>query len=313
MTWWQASPAALENEEAEMRGAIIPITMVPGHSLVHRVAPLPKLLWALGVLIISFATRNPVILGSIIILGLLLVAISDIWKQFLKVISILFPILLTLIVLQSVAPAFPRPWTPIVPFGPFTIYQEGIYSGVTMVLRAVGMTIFALVAIMTTHPSDLFVSLQGIGMPYVLNFILTMTLQLIPILQNEFATVLSAQKSRGLKGTGFGAVLPSMVPVFVGAIERVQQLSISLESRAFGSSGVKTSYRSVRMGLKDYILMILGAVATVGTLYWIIVDKSLDWSRTLLFAPWLAVLLVTLAALGFLTFTIIALRYVLAA
>jgi energy-coupling factor transport system permease protein len=313
MTWWQASPAALENEEAEMRGAIIPITMVPGHSLVHRVAPLPKLLWALGVLIISFATRNPVILGSIIILGLLLVAISDIWKQFLKVISILFPILLTLIVLQSVAPAFPRPWTPIVPFGPFTIYQEGIYSGVTMVLRAVGMTIFALVAIMTTHPSDLFVSLQGIGMPYVLNFILTMTLQLIPILQNEFATVLSAQKSRGLKGTGFGAVLPSMVPVFVGAIERVQQLSISLESRAFGSSGVKTSYRSVRMGLKDYILMILGAVATVGTLYWIIVDKSLDWSRTLLFAPWLAILLVTLAALGFLTFTIIALRYVLAA
>jgi energy-coupling factor transport system permease protein len=182
-----------------------------------------------------------------------------------------------------------------------------------MELRAVGMTIFALVAIMTTHPSDLFVSLQGIGMPYVLNFILTMTLQLIPILQNEFATVLSAQKSRGLKGTGFGAVLPSMVPVFVGAIERVQQLSISLESRAFGSSGVKTSYRSVRMGLKDYILMILGAVATVGTLYWIIVDKSLDWSRTLLFAPWLAILLVTLAALGFMTFTIIALRYVLAA
>ncbi len=296
-----------------MRGAIIPITMVPGHSIVHRVAPLPKLFWALGVLIISFSTRNPVILGSIIVLGILLVSISNIWKPFLKVIAILFPILLTLIVLQSVAPAFPRPWTPIVPFGPLTIYQEGIYSGVTMVMRAVAMTIFALVAIMTTHPSDLFVSLQRVGMPYVLNFILTMTLQLIPILQKEFATVLSAQKSRGLKGTGFGAVLPSMVPVFVGAIERVQQLSISLESRAFGSSGVKTSYRSVRMEVKDYILMVLGFLATVATLYWIIVDKSLDWSRTLLFAPWLAILLVSLAALGFLTFALVALRYVLMA
>jgi energy-coupling factor transport system permease protein len=296
-----------------MRGVVIPITMVPGNSLVHRVAPLPKLLWAGGVLIISFATRNPAILGGMIVLGLILVSISNIWKPFIKVISILFPILLTLIVLQSVAPAFPRPWTPIVPFGPFTIYQEGIYSGVTMVMRAVSMTIFALMAIMTTHPSDLFVSLQSVGMPYVLNFILTMTLQLIPILQKEFATVLSAQKSRGLKGTGFGAVLPSMVPVFVGAIERVQQLSISLESRAFGSSGTKTSFRAVKMSLKDYVLIAVGIAATAGTLYWIIVDKSLDWSRTMVFEPWVAILFVSLAAIGFIAFMAIALRYVLKA
>jgi len=248
-----------------------------------------------------------------LVLGMLLVTISNIWKPFLKVISILFPILLTLIVLQSFAPAFPRPWTPIVGFGPFTIYQEGIYSGVTMVLRAMSMTIFALVAIMTTHPSDLFASLQKVGMPYVLNFILTMTLQLIPILQKEFATVLSAQKSRGLKGTGFGAVLPSMVPVFVGAIERVQQLSISLESRAFGSSGVKTSFRNVRMSTKDYIIMTLAGLATVAMEYWIIVDKSLDWSRTMVFAPWLAMLLVGFAAAGFLAFVLIALRYILSA
>jgi len=296
-----------------MRGVVIPITMVPGNSIIHKIAPLPKLLWAGGVLIISFSTRNPAILGTMIVLGMLLVSISNIWKPFLKVISILFPILLTLIVLQSFAPAFPRPWTPIVGFGPFTIYQEGIYSGVTMVLRAMSMTIFALVAIMTTHPSDLFASLQKVGMPYVLNFILTMTLQLIPILQKEFATVLSAQKSRGLKGTGFGAVLPSMVPVFVGAIERVQQLSISLESRAFGSSGVKTSFRNVRMSTKDYIIMTLAGLATVAMEYWIIVDKSLDWSRTMVFAPWLAMLLVGFAAAGFLAFVLIALRYILSA
>jgi len=297
-----------------MRGVVIPITMVPGNSFLHKVAPLPKLLWALGVLIISFATRNPAILGGMIVLGLILVTIAQIWRPFLRVISILFPILLTLIVLQSFAPAFPRPWHPIVPYGPFfTIYQEGIYSGFTMVLRAVSMTIFALVAIMTTHPSDLFASLQKVGMPYVLNFILTMTLQLIPILQKEFATVLSAQKARGLKGTGFSALLPSMVPVFVGAIERVQQLSISLESRAFGSSGIKTSFRDVKMGLKDYIILVIGLLSTFFVLYWIIVDKSLDWSRTMTFSPTLAVVMVSLAALGFIIFVMIALRYVLKA
>lgn len=296
-----------------MKVAVLPISMVPGNSLIHKISPLPKLLWAGGILVISFATRNPAILGSLTVLGLLLVTMAGIWKQFLKVMAILFPILLTLITLQSVAPAFPQPWTPIVPVGPFTIYQEGIYSGVTMVLRATCMTIFALLAIMTSHPSDLFVSLQRIGMPYVLNFILTMTLQLIPILQNEFSIVLSAQKSRGLKGTGFSALLPSMVPVFVGAIERVSQLSISLELRAFGSKGVKTSYRNVRITVWDYLVLLVGVLGSCGLLYWIIVDKSLDWSRTMVFAPWFAITLVAISTLGFLIFVFFALRSILRA
>ncbi|MCE5208931.1 MAG: energy-coupling factor transporter transmembrane protein EcfT [Chloroflexi bacterium] len=296
-----------------MQGAVIPITMVSGNSVMHRINPIPKLAWAVGVLAISFATRNPAILGTIFVLGVILVLISGIGKAYLRVVMILFPISLTLIVMQSIAPAFPKPWTPIVPIGPFTIYQEGIYSGITMLLRIMAMTTFALVFIMTSHPSDIFTSLQKIGMPYVLNFILTMTLQLIPILQNEFTVVLNAQKSRGMKGTGFGAILPSMVPVFVGAIERVQQLSISLESRAYGSKGNKTSYRQVAMNLRDYLVMIGAFVASGLTLYWIIVDKSLDWSKTFAPNPTVSIIIFTFAAIGFAVFMIFAVRSVLKA
>ena len=296
-----------------MQGVVIPISMVPGDSIIHRINPLPKLAWAFGVLVISFATRNPLILSILFVVGVLLILAAQVGSAFLKVAMILFPISLTLIVLQSIAPAFPRPWTPIVSVGPFTIFQEGIYSGLSMVLRIFAMTTWAMLMIMTSHPSDIFTSLQRFGMPYVMNFILTMTLQLLPILQNEFAVVLNAQKSRAMKGTGFGAILPSMVPVFVGAIERVQQLSISLESRAFGSSGHKTSYRKVRMTLWDILLMVFGIGFTGGMTYWIIVDKSLDWSKTLIFNPAFAIGLVVFAAVGFLTFVFIALRKVLQA
>lgn len=296
-----------------MQGVAIPITMVAGDSIIHRINPLSKLLWSVGILAISFSTRNPAILGGIFLVGLLLVLIGRIGKAYLRVALILFPISLTLIVMQSIAPAFPRPWTEIVGFGPFNIYQEGIYSGVTLLLRIMSMTTFALVTIMTSHPSDIFTSLQKIGMPYVLNFILTMTLQLIPILQNEFAIVLNAQKSRAMKGTGFGAILPSMVPVFVGAIERVQQLSISLESRAFGSKGEKTSFRQVSMNVFDYIVLVAGVIATALMMYWIIVDKSLDWVDTLTFTPTVALILVIGSAIGFITFAVLALRAVLRA
>ena len=78
--------------------------------------------------------------------------------------------------------------------GGLSIYREGIYSGLSLLLRITSVTTIAMLLIQTSHPSDLFTSLQKIGMPYVLNFILTMTLQLIPILHQEFSVVLNAQK-----------------------------------------------------------------------------------------------------------------------
>lgn len=291
-----------------MQGIVIPITMVPGNSVIHRMNPLPKLMWTVGILAISFSTRNIAILGALFVIGLILVFIAGIQKEYLRVVMILFPVSLTLITLQSIAPAFPRPWTPIVSVGPFTIYQEGIYSGISLLLRIMAMTTWALVTIMTSHPSDIFSSLKKIGMPYSLNFIFVMTLQLIPILQTEFGIVLNAQKSRAMKGTGFSAILPSMVPVFVGAIERVQQLSISLESRAFGSSGHKTSYRQVHMTIFDYIWLVLGLVIPAIITVWIIIDDSLDWSKNLEFSPTFSIILVSLATIGFLTFVILAIK-----
>jgi energy-coupling factor transport system permease protein len=291
-----------------MQGIVIPITMVPGNSVIHRMNPLPKLMWTVGILAISFSTRNIAILGALFVIGLILVFIAGIQKEYLRVVMILFPVSLTLITLQSIAPAFPRPWTPIVSVGPFTIYQEGIYSGISLLLRIMAMTTWALVTIMTSHPSDIFSSLKKIGMPYSLNFIFVMTLQLIPILQTEFGIVLNAQKSRAMKGTGFSAILPSMVPVFVGAIERVQQLSISLESRAFGSSGHKTSYRQVHMTIFDYIWLVLGLVIPAIITIWIIIDDSLDWSKNLEFSPTFSIILVSLATIGFLTFVVLAIK-----
>lgn len=293
-----------------MQGVVIPISMIPGNSIIHRMNPLPKLTWAVGILAISFATRNPAVLGAAFVLGLLLVLIAQVGAAYLKVVMILLPVSLALITLQSIAPAFPRPWTPIIGFGPFTIYQEGIYSGISMALRIFSMTTWAMVFIMTSHPSDIFTSLKRIGMPYVMNFIMIMTLQLIPILQNEFVIVLNAQKSRAMKGTGFGALLPSMVPVFVGAIERVQQLSISLESRAFGSSGQKTSYRRVRITFWDVINLIMAVVISAATTYWVVVDRSLEWSQTLVFSQIFSISLVTISTLGFLTYLGIAIYLV---
>jgi hypothetical protein len=102
-----------------------------------------------------------------------------------------------------------------------------------------------------------------------------------------------------MKGTGFSAVLPSFVPVFVGAIERVQQLSISLESRGFGSNGVKTSYRQVRSRPSDWVIGIIGALALGGLAAYSIYRGTWNLSHQLVFPGAFVTVLFVCAVIAF--------------
>jgi energy-coupling factor transport system permease protein len=223
-------------------------------------------------------------------------------KPLLKAMIILIPIGSSLLALQIIAPAVERPWTQVGAIGPLALYGDGLYYGFVLLGRIVASLIIALVVVMTTHPSDLFTSLAKLKMPYTLNFMLAMTLQLIPVFQREFGIIMSAQKSRGMKGTGFSAVLPSFVPVFVGAIERVQQLSISLESRGFGSNGIKSSYRQVRARARDWIIGGIGLVLVVGLSVYSILRGTWNLSGVITFAPEFVTSLSVIAAVAFFGF-----------
>lgn len=248
-----------------MQGAL-PVAMIPGNSIIHRINPLAKLVWVVGYVVLAFSTQNIIILYSMALFALLLAPLAGVTKPLLKGALILVPVGSSLLALQIIAPAVERPWTPVGELGPLVLYGDGLYYGFVLLGRIVASLLMALVMVMTTHPSDLFTSFAKLKVPYTLNFMLAMTLQLIPVFQREVGIIMSAQKSRGMKGSGFSAVLPSFVPVFVGAIERVQQLSISLESRGFGSNGIKTSYRQVKGRPSDWVVggvgvIVLGALS----------------------------------------------------
>lgn len=257
-----------------MQGLNIAATHVRGTSWLHRLNPIAKLAWVIAVMAFAFASYNPFPLFGIALLGLVLGVTAGIAGPLLRVLVVFMPITASMIVIQTTAPAVCQDaCTSVATLGPFTLYQEGMSHSLSLVSRVLAMEIVAIATLVTTHPSDLFASFARLRIPYVLNFMISMTLQLIPVLQREVAIVLSAQKSRGMKSRGFGSVVPSFVPVFAGAFERVQQLSISLESRAFGSAGEKTSYRRIGFDAVDKGISLAGVAAgiagvVVGLLYW---------------------------------------------
>ena len=250
------------------------VTHVRGTSWLHRLSPIAKLTWLVAVMCFAFASYNPWPLFAIAIIGLIMSATAGVLRGVLRVLLVFAPVTASMLVIQAIAPAIcSTNCTAYGQIGPFTIYVEGISHGLSLMARVLSMEVVAIAVLITTHPSDMFSAFARLHVPYVLNFMLAMTLQLIPVLQREVQVVLSAQRSRGMKSTGFGSLIPSFVPVFAGAFERVQQLAISLESRAFGSTGRKTSYRQISFGPIDMVVAIAGIVVGVlgtaaGLLFW---------------------------------------------
>jgi energy-coupling factor transport system permease protein len=277
----------------------LPVTLVPGNSFVHRINPIAKLAWLVSYIALAFATQNIVVLYAMVVLIFLIGVSSGIAKHLLKGMAILIPLGGSLLFIQAVAPAIPQPWTPIVSLGPFTIYQEGVYSGLVLFGRIAACLIAAFVLVMTTHQNDLFASLSRLKVPYLLNFMMAMTLQLLPLFQREVGIIMSAQKSRGMKGRGFAAVLPSFIPVFVGAIERVQQLSVSLESRGFGSQGNRTSYRRLTVRPSDWVIGAIGVIGAAALITLSIMNGLWSLNAQIPFSPAFALSLVIVAAVGF--------------
>lgn len=239
-----------------------------GASWLHRANPLAKLVWLVAVLVVAFATYHPVPLFALALAGFVLGTSAGIGHRLGRTLLFFAPITASILVIQTLAPADCRgACAPSVQLGPLALFGEGTMHGLSLAGRLLAVEAVALAVFMTTHPSDLFGALARLRVPYVANLMLAMTLQLIPILQREFELVSSAQRARGMRCRGFRAVLPTFVPVFAGAFERVQRLTIGLESRGFGATGARTSYRRVRFGRGDLALVAAGIAAGVaGTL-----------------------------------------------
>jgi energy-coupling factor transport system permease protein len=241
-----------------------PFTYVPGTSWLHRRSPVPKLAWLAAAVAFAFATYHPLPLLVVAAAGLALAAAAGAGRPALRAMAVLGPLAASIVVIQALAPAACQgDCTEIARIGPVTISAEGLSRGISLVARLLAMETVAVAVLVTTHPSDLFGGLRRIRVPWTVAFMLAMTMRLVPLLQRELGLVLDAQRARGLRASGFRAVVPALLPVFVAGFEHVGQLAIGMEARGFGAGIVRTSWREVAFGPVDRVLAVAGVVAGV--------------------------------------------------
>ena len=227
-----------------------------------------KFYWVLAFVFFCFFNKNPYINYALTAVGLIFVVLAKTLPSYLRTMVIFGPAAFAMIFLQSIVPpaVFDNPQY-LADLGPFSLYTESIIYGMLFSSRILCICTWSILMLMTLHPGELSSALQRAKVPYTVNFMITTTLQLIPIIQREFGIILSAQKSRAMQAQGFKALLPSIIPVFAGAIDRVSQLSMSLETRAFGANKERTLLRYKPFTIKETTFSLLALLPIILVFY----------------------------------------------
>ena len=246
----------------------------PGNTPIHRLDPRTKLLLTFFYIIALFLAEGLVtylILFAALVSG---VAISRIKpKAILKGLKPLFIIL----VITSLLNMFYTPGRELVSFWIFTITYEGIRNAIFMIWRIMMLISCTFLLTYTTSPilltdglESLLNPLKKIKVPvHELAMMMSIALRFIPLLIEETDKIMSAQRARGADfETGSlmdkaKALIPLLVPLFISAFRRADELATAMECRCYHGGEGRTRLRELRYRSSDWLCIITGLLLCV--------------------------------------------------
>lgn len=141
------------------------------------------------------------------------------------------------------------------------ITNDGVFFAIAMGLRVSVMVITASVWMMVTSPQYLTLGLLHIGMPYKAGVAMSTSIRFIPLINAERATIVEAQRARGLdyKNARFFKKITQSVPIigplFLRSIELAQSLAVAMDARGFGIGKGRTNLYSIELSNIDRAIL----------------------------------------------------------
>lgn len=251
---------------------------VPGDSVVHRLDPRTKIIIALLMVVLLFLASDFaafLLLGTFTLGAVLLSRIPPrmLWKA-------LKPILF-IIGLTMVFHLFMTEGEVVGRLGPLKVTREGIQNGLFLTTRLIMLIVSTSLLTLTTSPISLTDGLEHlmnpfrrIGVPaHELAMMITIALRFIPTLLGEADKIIKAQMARGADfETGnivrrARSLIPLLVPLFIGAFRRADELAMAMEARAYRGGEGRTRFRQLAVARLDYGAMALTTLVTFGLLW----------------------------------------------
>jgi len=241
---------------------------IPTGSIIHKLDPRTKLILVLFFMIMVFFIKN--LVGYILFFSLIciLIVVSKIqMKYFIRGLKPILILILFTVFLQL----FFTNGSPVVILGPLVITEEGVYLAIFIFLRLVLLVFSSSLLTLTTSPMQLTSALEYLLTPFKfvglpsseISMMMTIALRFIPTILEETNRLIKAQSARGIdfeKGSLFKRIqnmIPILVPLFVSAFRRADELAIAMEARCFQVGAKRTHLRELQFERRDYVFIIL--------------------------------------------------------
>ena len=261
----------------------------PGNSLLHRLDPRMKILLTIGYVIVLFIGSNVLglLISTVFVFSLYYVAKISV-RVILKSLKPIIPIVIFTSVINLF---FIRTGTAIFEWQFIKITDDGVSFAVMMVVRIICLISGTSLLTYTTSPIVLTDAIERLLSPFAkiklpvheLAMMMTIALRFIPTLIEETDKIMNAQKARGaMLDSGsiknrIKALVPVLIPLFISAFRRADELAMAMECRCYHGGEGRTRMKQLKLDAKDYI------VTVVGVLIFLLISFSATLSRAGLF------------------------------
>ena len=254
----------------------------PGTSFLHKLDPRIKIVATMIFIIAIFFAHSLASYALVTAFVALSFAISRLPVKF--ILKSLKP-LWVIITLTMAVHTLPSPGDVLWQYGIFHITKEGLYQGALMTARLVFLIVFSSLLTYTTSPivltdgiEHLLNPFKRIGVPaHELAMMMTIALRFIPTLLEETDRIMKAQTARGANFTS-GSLLqrgknmiPLLVPLFVSAFRRADDLATAMEARCYRGGEGRTRMNELSYTYRDGIAMaaVLIVTAVLAAMRWL--------------------------------------------
>ena len=244
----------------------------PGTTLAHKLDPRTKILLVTLYIVALFCAKGLVTYGILALCLAICVRISKVKIK--ALVKGLKPVLF-IIIFTGILNLF---FTPgdyyMVEIGFIHISNVGLHNAVFMVLRIMLLIMGTFLMTYTTSPISLTDGLErllgGLKKLHVpvheLAMMMSIALRFIPTLIEETDKIMSAQKARGADFESGNliqkakALIPILVPLFVSAFRRADELATAMECRSYHGGEGRTKLHVLKYESRDYVALVLGAL-----------------------------------------------------
>lgn len=237
----------------------------PADSFIHKMDPRAKLILAIAYIVAVFLCKSFYSYLAVFCFLVLIVAVSRVPVR--SILRSMKAILFLVIMTAAINLLFYKEGEVLWKWWVITITKDGIFFTAKMAMRLIFLVVGTTIVTLTTTPMRLTDGLESLLAPLkVIKFpvhdmalIMSIALRFIPSLMEEIDKIMMSQKARGASfDTGnllarAKALVPVLIPLFVSAFRKAEELALALDARCYNATPKRTKMKVLKFTFRDLI------------------------------------------------------------